>query len=324
MRIFDNVRRALGTSKEPPQRPSVTAQVSDWTILGEDIARQYAFRDTAGAETEFQVRCTVKMGGMGFLTHHVHFFLRPAFVQQECYLVAFLGTMDQQVESGFFPVKVAYLDGGANLIWVEDQQAAQKCLAVLAACKLMTFMLNDKQHCLLKLPLENDASYRTVFADLQERIGGTQSSAAVSRGASLVWDVTSAVANLKENTDISYVVILPSLLSIATRLRVQQQGVGATVQQLADLLAVIERKGHVPASALMGVNYPEQPLSHRAQVDEILWQLARQLSDTGHSTDSIAMTFTGLALRLAEEKVDNFYAMALLKQAHRDLSRESL
>jgi len=172
--IFDGLRRVFGgeSVSQPDGDGRVRATFSPWTIIGDDIAKQYDFQNLGGpgTETMFQVRCTVEMGSLGFLHHHVHFVMQPAIVMEECYLVAFLATMDEEVESGFFPVKVAYLDGGGNLFWVEDRESARKCLAVLHACKPMQFMVLDKQECLVKIPLENDSSYRARFSEIQDQV----------------------------------------------------------------------------------------------------------------------------------------------------------
>lgn len=174
MGIFDGLRRALrgGSSSQPGSDSRVSVTLSPWTIIGNDIARQYDFRNLGGLATQtmFQVRCTVEMGSLGFLHHHLHFVMQPAIVMQECYLVAFLATMDEEVESGFFPVKVAYLDGGGNLFWVEDRESAGKCLAVLHAGKPMQFMVLNKQECLAKIPLENDLSYRAKLDEIQRQV----------------------------------------------------------------------------------------------------------------------------------------------------------
>lgn len=176
MGLFDGLKWALGGAQQ--RRPDggysgVRVDFSPWTIIGQDIARQYDFQGIAGpgTKTMFQIRCTVEQGIVGFLHHHVHFVLQPAVsLEKETFLVAFLGTMDENVETGFFPVRTAYLEGGGNLFWVTDKENASKVLSVLHAGKPMRFLVLNKQECLIKMPLENDLSYRSVFKEIQDRV----------------------------------------------------------------------------------------------------------------------------------------------------------
>jgi len=145
---------------------------SPWALIGNDIARQYDFENLGGqgTKTMFQVRCTVEMGSFGHLFYHVHFIMHPAVVTENCFHVAFLATVDEKVESGFFAVRTVCLNGGGNMFWVENPETAQKCLAVLHAGMPMRFMLLNKQECIAKIPLENDTSYCAKFEEIQERV----------------------------------------------------------------------------------------------------------------------------------------------------------
>lgn len=142
---------------------------SPWIIDGDDVVRQYNLYNAANANdpTIFQVGCTVEMGSFGFLRHHVFFALKPGVIKDEGFLTAFLATIDDSADAGFFPIQVATCPDGSNMFLIREQQYADKCLSVLGAGKPMRFLLIDVQECIVKLPLDNDLTFRAALAKLQ-------------------------------------------------------------------------------------------------------------------------------------------------------------
>jgi hypothetical protein len=142
-----------------------------WIIDGDDVVREYKFRGISSRNTEtiFQVGCTIQMGSLGFLHHHVFFALQPAVTNAAGFLSAFLGTIDDSTETGFFPIEVAARPDGSNIFLIREQQYADKCLAVLGASETTRFLLMDMRECIVKLELDNDPTFLAGFNELQDR-----------------------------------------------------------------------------------------------------------------------------------------------------------
>jgi hypothetical protein len=77
--------------------------------------------------------------------------------------------MDDRTETSFFPIQVATRPDQSNFLAIREQQYADKCLEVLGQGKLMRFLLMDMQEPIVKLQLENDPTFVTVFTDLQDQ-----------------------------------------------------------------------------------------------------------------------------------------------------------
>lgn len=337
MSIFDGLRRAFNPETSPPEGTHLNVDVSPWTIRapGNHITRQYNFKDLAapGVDALFQIWVTGHLDASGEYYEFVHFLLAPTLVPQECFLVAFLGTTNDQVEAGFFTVKANLVNGGGNTFWVENQSegesAHNKCLQVLDSGKPMRFLLLDQQQCIIKIPLENDLSFRSALAEMRGIATGTQSefgNRSVNDNSipAMLDEITNSIVELKQKSAISYGMILPSLLAVSTRLLVQHKGLEETLEALRGTMEVAERGSRVPSSAILGVTSPEQPLTHRDEAEGAFWALAHQLRAKGHRINDIALCFQARALQLAEEKVDKWYAMAILKQVHDQVKREAL
>jgi hypothetical protein len=314
---------------------SINVVCSPWIIRapGTHICRQYEFKNLAGAHSEmlFQVWVSAHKASSEHVYEFVRFFLMPRFVHGERLLAAFLGTMDQELDAGFFKVKAILVNGGGNDFSVQAESASdnahEKCLAVLNTGKPMRFLLNDEQQCLINIPLENDLSYRDVLAEMRGIFTGnrTASTTQVSRGVPAMLDeITNTIVQLKQSMAISYTVILPSLLTISARMLVQDRGLEAALDALAVTLEMAERACRVSSARILSAEQPERPLSHRIESDKAFWGLAHHLHAKGHRVNDIAQTFEAVAVRLAEEKVDKIYAMIIVKQTHDDLKREAL
>lgn len=171
MGLFDGIKRTLsGDRGQPPRTDKSDNRIkcSPWIIDGDDIVRQYNFYGPPNsAETVFQIGCTVEMGSFGFLHRHVFFFLTPKLTDAEGFLSAFLGTIDEGEETGFFPIQIAAPPNGGNMLMVREQQYADKCLSVFGACKPIRFLLMDMRECIVNLTLYNDATFGPAFSTLQ-------------------------------------------------------------------------------------------------------------------------------------------------------------
>jgi hypothetical protein len=173
MKSFRTNENPSGASadREPETQPTSS---NSWVIVGDEIVRQFEFKDIRGpgSETILQVRVKIEAGSFGWSHHFVNFVLGTTLVPHEGYLMGYLATVDEKLSSGFFVVHVGIIDGGWNFFLVEDREYAEKCLVVLCSGQPMKFMILNKDECLLRLFLENDSSFRDTLQKVRHDVSG--------------------------------------------------------------------------------------------------------------------------------------------------------
>lgn len=135
-------------------------------------------------------------------------------------------------------------------------------------------------------------------------------------------DIRNRVIGIKENTNISNLVIVPTLFDISVRLAVQCRGLSTTLDALAATLAAAERDYGIPATAIIEIKLPIQPPHHRAIVNVTLRHLVCDLNAKGHSAVDMAEAFGAFALQLADKAADKWFAVAVVKDTLEKLRRE--
>lgn len=164
-----------GVQQEARDATSESAeQIEDsgWVVQDGTLIRQYYTSNHSNSRpVMFQVRCKLDRGTLGYIHNHVHFIISPAVVSAECFLVAYLGTPDQKTSTDFNPVRVTPIDDNGNLIWIEQQEAANKFVSVLAAGEPLLFLLLDQQNSPpAKLILQNDRTFSELYIALHKSL----------------------------------------------------------------------------------------------------------------------------------------------------------
>jgi hypothetical protein len=160
----------------PPPRPSggkVRVDWGDWTIIGNDLVRQYDFQNLPFApKLMLQIRITVEMGSFGFLHCHPHFIMQPPISQErEITRTIVCDTEDGTVEVGPMQVTVAHVSGDASMFWFFGENS-KKLLKVLYSMKRIPFILLEPDSTVVQmvLPLETGPNYREVFSRIQDQV----------------------------------------------------------------------------------------------------------------------------------------------------------
>ncbi len=159
-----------GGSSSLGRRQSIKS--TPWAIDEDGISRQYTFSnfDDLSRDVLFQLLCKVDIGSSGCPHYVIVFGFQPMVTQGEGYLLCQIATIDDQIETGFVPVKVS-CQHNMNLFLIDDVEVVEQCLAVLIACKPMKLILvNNRGASIVRIPIDNDINYRIKLTELQDRV----------------------------------------------------------------------------------------------------------------------------------------------------------
>jgi hypothetical protein len=144
-----------------------------------------------------------------------------------------------------------------------------------------------------------------------------------ARVLAIFQQIGNRILGIKESRpDIIYPVILTELFGICVRLWVLERGSVATLKHLEQVLAGAKREHGIPATAIMGTEFPQQPAWYHDKVGITLWHRVQDLNSKGYDTDEIAAACANLTFQLAEKVSDKWLACGIIKNAHNKLSCE--
>jgi hypothetical protein len=160
-------------SQSTPYSGKVSVDWGEWTIIGNDLVRQYDFKNLPFAEKLMvQIRIAVKMGSFGVTHSHPHLIVQPPISRErEIKRTVLCDPEDGTVEVGPLEVTVAHVSGHASMFWFFGENS-RKFLTVLYAMKRLRFVLMEPDGDTIQfaLPLHNDPTYRTEFRRIQDRV----------------------------------------------------------------------------------------------------------------------------------------------------------
>jgi hypothetical protein len=160
-------------SQSKPYSGKVSVDWGAWTIVGNDLVRQYDFQNLPFAEKLMvQIRIAVKMGDFGVAHSHPHLIVQPPISRErEIKRTVLCDPEDGSVEVGPLEVTIANVSGDASMFWFFGENS-RKFLTVLYAMKRLRFILMepDGKEIQFALPLHNDPTYRTEFRRIQDRV----------------------------------------------------------------------------------------------------------------------------------------------------------
>ncbi len=129
------------------------------------------------------------------------------------------------------------------------------------------------------------------------------------------------VADFKDETGISWTIILPAIQSIALKIILDAQGTEAARKLFSkpQLTQYVSQK--IPLSAIVDLKIPDAPPEHINEVNGLIWRIATEMTSKGHSAEHISQAFSAFSLMIGAKVVDQIYASALLKSTYRELNR---
>lgn len=149
---------------------TLRCEVTDWQIVGDDLARQLDFITNDGEETTVQIRVTLKTGDTGEIEACPYIVLAPAVSHSaETYLAVQLAAMDGLLESPFLNVRTT-CSGPVNKFWIREGEDSAKVMEVLWAGKDLRWLVTDGREALVQMRLPHDQSFRDALRQMQENL----------------------------------------------------------------------------------------------------------------------------------------------------------
>jgi hypothetical protein len=183
----------------------VSVDWGEWTIVGNDLVRQYDFQNLPFAEKLMvQIRVAVKVGDFGVAHSHPHLIVQPPISRErEIKRTVLCDPEDGTVEVGPLEVTIAHVSGDASMFWFFGDNS-RKFLMVLYAMKRLRFILMepDGKEIQFALPLHNDLTYRTEFRRIQDRVTSAGGPAAGNDDAKLTKLVENNILIANEHAEI--------------------------------------------------------------------------------------------------------------------------
>jgi|ERR1700674_2093554 len=132
-----------------------------------------------------------------------------------------------------------------------------------------------------------------------------------------------SIVAFKDETKISWSVILPAVQKMSTRLLVRSRGLEATRLLYSVMMDHHDRTQRIPTGAFLGVTItPESPPEHLAQTNILLSKFANDMIAKGYPIEHIAQAFGAFAIMTAEKVGDNLYATALMVETYKELQSD--
>lgn len=134
--------------------------------------------------------------------------------------------------------------------------------------------------------------------------------------------IRDAILDFKDDTKISWTVILPATHMMSARLRVRSIGLQSTRQIYDELVRDRNQSQKIPVSSIVEVRIPSYPPEQLAQVNILLWKIANNLIAKGFPVENVARAFTAFANMVAAKAVDELYVTMLLRETYKELQSE--
>jgi hypothetical protein len=131
------------------------------------------------------------------------------------------------------------------------------------------------------------------------------------------------ICDFKDETKISWTVILPAIQKISTRLFVQCRGLESMRALYTALLEEMDRVQKIPPGSIVSMNTPSSPSEHVARVNSLVWNIANDLVARGHPVEHVAQALAAFVTLSAEKIVDEMCASWLLVETYRELQSDS-
>jgi hypothetical protein len=148
-------------------------EVTDWQVVGEDLARQFDYVSDAGEDLcTIQIRLTLTICGTGEIEPRLYIVYAPAVSHApEAYLTMQITPLARLTEGPFINARVT-CSGPVNKFWVDDTEDAAKIMEVLWAGEELRWLVVDTKESLLDMRVPHDKSFRTALAEMQAKVRG--------------------------------------------------------------------------------------------------------------------------------------------------------
>lgn len=151
-------------------------EVTNWQVVGEDLARQFDYISDAGEDLcTIQIRLLLKICDKGEVQTRFCIVFAPAVSHApEAYLPMQITPLARLTEGDFVNARVT-CSGSVNEFWVDDTEDAAKILEVLWAGEELRWLVLDTKESLLDMRVPHDKSFRTAFSEMQAKVRGRAS-----------------------------------------------------------------------------------------------------------------------------------------------------
>jgi hypothetical protein len=306
---------------------------SDWYIKADTLRKQYRYTglegDTSVHQLQIDIDATPSI--LGHPKYHVFFFINPSFWpdMSDGFLVAQLALRENPVDAPFATVRMGHADDGSLLLTPTSPGDANAFLGVISQGQPMRLLLLNGTEKLAELPIPNDEQFKEVAktyfgqgAPAETPPSALQEDHRNSSDAELnaiFVPLRDMIADFKDETRISWTVILPAVQKLSARLLVKSRGLESARRFYAKMMGEIDRTQNVPSGAFLGVQTPPSLPEHLAQVNALLWKFANDMIAKGYPIEHVAQAYGGFAIMVAEKVVDQQYATWLVIETNREL-----
>lgn len=139
----------------------------------------------------------------------------------------------------------------------------------------------------------------------------------------IIQTLNTAVSTFKRETKISWSVILPAILKVSIKVNILDQGLAATRSFYDEVIDDLRGTQGAIAKGLMGMAVPPSLPEELAKTNIMLWKIVNEMLASGFLATHVVQALSRFALTNAEDKVDEIYAIALLRTAHQELQNEN-